>query len=77
MALAPDGLRPRSSSNPNGWHSESDWDYVIEGLNSRRKHSVSGSLPKGDVMLGRGRRYDIFDGPLDTSSPHITFYPQG
>ncbi|MFF7839939.1 polymorphic toxin-type HINT domain-containing protein [Streptomyces ossamyceticus] len=70
-------LGPRSSSNPKGWHGESDWDYVITGVNSRTKHSVSSSLPKADVTLGVGRRQDIFTGPLDPSRPHITFYPQG
>ena len=70
-------LGPRSSSNPKGWHGESDWDYVITGVNSRTKHSVSSSLPKADVTLGVGRRQDIFTGPLDTTRAHITFYPQG
>ncbi|MGW6733315.1 hypothetical protein [Streptomyces sp. NPDC055013] len=64
-------------SNAKGWHSESDWDYVITGVNSRTKHSVSSSLPKADVTLGAGRRQDIFTGPLDTTRAHITFYPQG
>lgn len=70
-------LGPRTDANPKGFGHESDWDYVITGINSRTRHSVSSSLPMGDVTLGVGRRQDIFTGPLDTTRPHITFYPQG
>ncbi|MFB6937430.1 polymorphic toxin-type HINT domain-containing protein [Streptomyces chartreusis] len=70
-------LGPRTDANPDGFGHNSDWDYVITGINSRTKHSVSSSLPMGDVTLGVGRRQDIFTGPLDTTRPHVTFHPQG
>ncbi|MCX5417292.1 polymorphic toxin-type HINT domain-containing protein [Streptomyces sp. NBC_00059] len=70
-------LGPRSETNPDGVGHMSDWDYVITGINSRTKHSVSSSLPKADITVGVGRQQDIFTGPLDTTKPHITFYPQG
>lgn len=68
---------PRSPGNPNGFHAESDWDYVITGIDSRTKSRISSSLPSGDVTLGRGRRQDILTGPLVETEPHITFHPQG
>ncbi|MFF3127582.1 polymorphic toxin-type HINT domain-containing protein [Streptomyces sp. NPDC057908] len=70
-------LGPRSATNPDGVGHLSDWDFVITGINSRTKHSVSSSLPKADITVGVGRQQDIFTGPLDTTKPHITFYPQG
>lgn len=70
-------LGPRPETNPDGVGHMSDWDYVITGINSRAKHSVSSSLPKADITVGVGRRQDIFTGPLDTTKPHITFCPQG
>ncbi|MDR6117582.1 RHS repeat-associated protein [Aeromicrobium sp. SORGH_AS981] len=54
----------------------SDWDYVITGVRSRTKHSVSSSLPRGPEELGFGRRLDIFDAELDETLPHITFNPR-
>lgn len=67
------GTRAAGTAGP-----ESDWDYVITGINSRKKHSVSSSIPKADVTLGVGRRQDIFtDVEVDKSLPYITFYPQG
>ncbi|WSB02518.1 polymorphic toxin-type HINT domain-containing protein [Streptomyces sp. NBC_01794] len=56
---------------------ESDWDYVITGINSRTKHSVKSSLPQGAVELGYGRRYDIFTSELAEGAPYITFHPRG
>ncbi|MFG2722579.1 RHS repeat-associated core domain-containing protein [Streptomyces sp. NPDC048416] len=53
----------------------SDWDYVITGINSRVKHSVSRSLPKADITVGLGRQQDIFTGPLVDTEPYITFHP--
>ncbi|MEW2415588.1 polymorphic toxin-type HINT domain-containing protein [Streptomyces sp. NPDC046866] len=67
---------PRSTSNPNGYHAESDWDYVITGINSRTKSRISSSLPKADVSLGRGRRQDIFTGQLVETEPYVMFHPQ-
>ncbi|MFD0268687.1 ricin-type beta-trefoil lectin domain protein [Streptomyces sp. NPDC127106] len=67
---------PRSATNPDGYHAESDWDYVITGINSRTKSRISSSLPTADVSLGRGRRQDIFTGPLVDTEPHITFHPR-
>ncbi|MFG2876037.1 SpvB/TcaC N-terminal domain-containing protein [Streptomyces sp. NPDC048337] len=67
---------PQSATNPDGYHAESDWDYVITGINSRTRSRISSSLPTGDVSLGRGRRQDIFTGPLVDTEPHITFHPR-
>ncbi|MFD4241107.1 RHS repeat-associated core domain-containing protein [Streptomyces sp. NPDC058525] len=66
----------RSATNPDGYHAESDWDYVITGINSRTKSRISSSLPKADVSLGRGRRQDIFTGPLVDTEPYIMFHPR-
>ncbi|MFJ9343782.1 ricin-type beta-trefoil lectin domain protein [Streptomyces sp. NPDC101733] len=67
---------PRSPTNPKGFHAESDWDYVIFGINNRTKGRISGQLPKGDIFLGPGRRQDIFNEvPLHPGKPAITFYP--
>ncbi|MFB7784062.1 ricin-type beta-trefoil lectin domain protein [Streptomyces vinaceus] len=67
---------PRSATNPDGYHAESDWDYVITGINSRTRSRISSSLPTADVSLGRGRRQDIFTGPLVDTEPHIMFHPR-
>ncbi|MFD7736402.1 polymorphic toxin-type HINT domain-containing protein, partial [Kitasatospora phosalacinea] len=64
------GSRAAGTPGPN-----SDWDYVITGINSRVKHSVSSSLPKSDITVGLGRQQDIFTGPLVDTEPHITFHP--
>ncbi|WP_448630649.1 polymorphic toxin-type HINT domain-containing protein [Cellulomonas soli] len=60
----------RASGRSHAW---SDWDYVITGIRSRVRHSVSSSLPRGARELGVGKRLDIFSGSLDGSLPHITF----
>ncbi|MBU3061199.1 hypothetical protein KO481_06640 [Nocardia sp. NEAU-G5] len=56
-------------------HAESDWDYVIAGINSRMRSRIQSSLPMGSQELGYGRRIDIFRGKLNETEPHITFYP--
>ncbi|MFE0106947.1 polymorphic toxin-type HINT domain-containing protein [Streptomyces sp. NPDC059009] len=66
------GSRATGTAGP-----ESDWDYVITGINSRTKHSVKSSLPQGPAELGYGRRYDIFTGGLAEGAPYITFRPRG
>lgn len=65
------GSRAKGTAGP-----ESDWDYVITGINSRTKHSVKSSLPQGAVELGVGRRYDIFTNGLAEGAPYITFNPR-
>jgi hypothetical protein len=55
----------------------SDWDYVITGIKSSTKHSVSSSLPRGATEFGVGRQIDIFTGQLDDTLPYITFFPRG
>lgn len=72
MPISVVGSRASGTTGPT-----SDWDYVITGIASRKKHSVSGSLPKADITVGIGRQQDIFTGPLDDSLPHITFHPRG
>lgn len=58
-------------------HPESDWDYVIPGINSRNKSRVRTSLPAGDVTLGPPRaRSDIFDSELVDGELFITFCPE-
>ncbi|MEV0341966.1 DUF6531 domain-containing protein [Nocardia sp. NPDC050713] len=56
-------------------HAWSDWDYVIEGINSRTRSRIQGSLPQGPVELGHGRRIDIITGRLVDGTPYVTFYP--
>ncbi|MEU8416961.1 RHS repeat-associated core domain-containing protein [Amycolatopsis japonica] len=66
------GSRARGSATP-----ISDWDYVIEGINSRTRSRIRTSLPAGDVTLGPVQsRLDIFNGPLNQNQPFITFYPR-
>ena len=64
----------RASGNASGY---SDWDYVITGINSGTKHSMSSSLPRGATELVYGCQIDIFTGILDDTAPFITFNPVG
>lgn len=64
------GSRAAGTAGP--W---SDWDYVIEGINSRTRSRIQGSLPQGATELGHGRTIDIFRGRLIDGEPYVTFYP--
>nr|WP_157529131.1 RHS repeat-associated core domain-containing protein [Kibdelosporangium sp. MJ126-NF4] len=57
-------------------HAESDWDYIIEGMNNKTKKKVGNSLPLGPIELGVGRRIDFLNTTLDKSRPYITFHPR-
>ncbi len=55
----------------------SDWDYVIEGLNSRSWSKIKNSLPGSRSILDNTpRNIDIFKGPVNPNLPHITIYPR-
>ncbi len=55
----------------------SDWDYVIEGLNSRNWSKIKNSLPGSRSILDNTpRNIDIFKGPVNSNLPHITIYPR-
>ncbi|WP_305779562.1 DUF6531 domain-containing protein [Nocardia nova] len=62
----------RASGTAGPW---SDWDYVIEGINSRTRSRIQSSLPQGSTELGYGRRIDIFRGRLAEGMPFVTFHP--
>ncbi|MGS2765232.1 DUF6443 domain-containing protein [Sinomicrobium sp. M5D2P9] len=55
----------------------SDWDYVIEGLNSKNWSKIKNSLPGSRSILDNTpRNIDIFKGPVNPNLPHITIYPR-
>jgi RHS repeat-associated protein len=55
----------------------SDWDYVIEGLNSKSWSKIKNSLPGSRSILDNTpRNIDIFKGPVNPNLPHITIYPR-
>ena len=55
----------------------SDWDYVIEGINSRNWSTIKNSLPGArSVLDNTPRNIDLFRGPLDPTKPYITIYPR-
>lgn len=64
------GSRATGSAGP-----LSDWDYVIEGINSRMRSRIQSSLPQGAVELGYGRRIDIFRRNLVEGMPYVSFHP--
>lgn len=54
----------------------SDWDYVIEGLNNSAWKQIKNSLPGArSVLDNTPRNIDVFNGPLNPNLPNITFYP--
>lgn len=54
-----------------------DWDYVIEGINAKKRNSVSGSLPGAkSVRDGTRNLVDWQPGPVNPEVPHITFLPE-
>jgi hypothetical protein len=55
----------------------SDWDYVIEGLNSKNWSKIKNSLPGSRSILDNTpRNIDIFKGPVNPNLPYITIYPR-
>lgn len=55
----------------------SDWDYVIEGLNSKNWSKIKNSLPGSRSILDNTpRNIDIFKGPVNPNLPHITINPR-
>lgn len=55
----------------------SDWDYVIEGLNSKSWSKIKNSLPGSRSILDNTpRNIDIFKGPVNPDLPHITINPR-
>ena len=54
-------------------HRASDFDFVIRAPH-RVRHSAKYLLPRGPRVNEEGG-IDIFAGPLDTSRPHILFFP--
>ncbi|MFZ4784455.1 MAG: hypothetical protein ACOYLH_03195 [Flavobacteriales bacterium] len=54
----------------------SDWDYIIEGLNSKDWSKIKNSLPGAQSSLENVQRnIDIHRGPINFELPHITFCP--
>ncbi len=65
------GSRAKGTAKPG-----SDWDYVIEGLNSRGWSKVKNSLPGApNREEGVARSIDLFKGPLNPNLPHVSFWP--
>ena len=55
----------------------SDWDYVIEGINSRSWSKIKNSLPGSkSIIENTPKNIDIIKTPLDKTKPHITIYPK-
>ncbi|MFO0811207.1 MAG: hypothetical protein U0746_21465 [Gemmataceae bacterium] len=70
-------------------HPLSDWDYVVEGSNSRTRSRLKTSLPRGVAGGDLGGHHpsgiDLMHAdnplapgynPLDPQRPHVTFVPQ-
>ena len=56
--------------------SMSDFDYVIEGINSKNWDKIKNSLPGAPSRIDNlPRRIDLFRSPLDKSKPYITINP--
>lgn len=65
------GSRATGKAGPN-----SDWDYVIEDINSNNWDKIKNSLPGArSTMDNTHRNIDLFRGPLDPTKPHITINP--
>ena len=65
------GSRANGTSN-----AFSDFDYVIEGINSRQWSKIKNSLPGAPSRVDNlPRRIDLFRGPLNPNKPYITIYP--
>lgn len=55
----------------------SDWDYVIEGLNSSLWSKIKNSLPGAKSAIDNiPRNIDLIKTPLDKTKPYITVYPR-
>lgn len=58
-------------------HAYSDWDYVIQELNSKNWNTIKNSLPGARSVLDNSpRNIDIFKGTLDVTKPHIIIKPR-
>ena len=58
-------------------HALSDFDYVIEGINSRQWDKIKNSLPGAPSRIDNlPRRIDLFRGTLDPKKPFITINPK-
>jgi len=54
----------------------SDFDFILEGGNSRSRSKIKNSLPQGPRDTGEGNGRDFLPGPVDESRPFITFTPK-
>jgi RHS repeat-associated protein len=55
----------------------SDWDYVIENLNSKDWSKIKNSLPGSSSTLNNTtKNIDIFKGPVNPALPNITINPR-
>jgi len=55
----------------------SDWDYVIENINSKSWDKIKNSLPGSKSILNNTpKNIDVFKGNLDKTKPYITIYPK-
>lgn len=63
-------------SRANGTFSpDSDWDYVIEGINNRKWKKIKNSLPGAKDKNNPKRNIDIIRTPIDKSRPYMYFSP--
>lgn len=55
----------------------SDWDYVIEGINSKSWDKIKNSLPGSKSIIDNTpRNIDIMKTPLDPTKPYIRIEPR-
>ena len=55
----------------------SDFDYVIEGINSKQWGKIKNSLPGAPSRIDNlPRHIDLLRGPVDTAKSHVTIYPK-
>ncbi|QDZ60665.1 nucleotidyltransferase domain-containing protein [Elizabethkingia meningoseptica] len=55
----------------------SDWDYVIENLNSKEWSKIKNSIPGAKSTIDNTpRNIDIFKGKVDKTKPYITINPR-
>ena len=55
----------------------SDWNYVINGINSKEWSKIKNSLPGPKSLIDNTpRNIDLIKLPLDKTKPHITIFPR-
>ena len=66
------GSRASGTANAN-----SDWDYIIDGINRKQWNKIKNSLPGSKSIIDNTpRRIDLIKMPLDIKRPYISIQPR-